>query len=83
MLRAGDSTARIWKIPEGDFQNSKIEGPLILQHLPKVKEGQDVTTLDWNVFVLLNPKSNGTLLATGSYDGKVRIWTSKGIQSRV
>lgn len=31
---------------------------------------KDVTSLDWN--------SEGTLLATGSYDGFARIWTTEG-----
>lgn len=31
---------------------------------------QDVTTLDWNV--------EGTLLATGSYDGQARVWDANG-----
>ena len=36
-----------------------------------VPSNKDVTSLDWN--------SSGTLLATGSYDGYARIWTTKGI----
>ena len=35
-----------------------------------VPSNKDVTSLDWN--------SSGTLLATGSYDGYARIWTTKG-----
>ena len=31
---------------------------------------QDVTTLDWN--------GDGTLLATGSYDGQARVWDGNG-----
>jgi len=33
-------------------------------------KSKDVTTLDWN--------SEGTILATGSYDGVARVWTDKG-----
>ena len=33
-------------------------------------QGKDVTTLDWN--------GDGSLLATGSYDGFARIWTKEG-----
>jgi WD40 repeat protein len=36
----------------------------------KSSSENDVTTLDWNV--------DGTLLATGSYDGHARIWSAKG-----
>lgn len=35
-----------------------------------MENSKDVTTLDWN--------SNGSLLATGSYDGLARIWDAKG-----
>uniref|UniRef100_A0A8C1WK75 Transducin beta like 1 X-linked n=1 Tax=Cyprinus carpio TaxID=7962 RepID=A0A8C1WK75_CYPCA len=35
-----------------------------------VPSNKDVTSLDWN--------SDGTLLATGSYDGFARIWTKDG-----
>ena len=31
---------------------------------------KDVTSLDWN--------SKGSLLATGSYDGYARIWSTEG-----
>lgn len=34
---------------------------------------QDVTTLDWN--------SDGSLLATGSYDGLARVWSKEGAGS--
>jgi transducin (beta)-like 1 len=33
-------------------------------------KSKDVTTLDWN--------SEGTMLATGSYDGKARVWDESG-----
>jgi transducin (beta)-like 1 len=36
----------------------------------EVPSNKDVTSLDWN--------SDGTLLATGSYDGFARIWTTDG-----
>lgn len=35
---------------------------------------KDVTTLDWSI--------DGTMLATGSYDGKARIWTDEGVLLR-
>ena len=34
-------------------------------------KSKDVTTLDWN--------QDGSLLATGSYDGLARIWTKDGM----
>lgn len=65
---SGDSTARIW-----NMDNSHSE--TVLKHCihrggQEVPSNKDVTSLDWN--------SKGTLLATGSYDGYARIWTTSG-----
>lgn len=65
---SGDSTARIWSL---DPNNPEI----VLKHCVnqggrEVPSNKDVTSLDWN--------SSGTLLATGSYDGYARIWTTSG-----
>ncbi|WVZ09269.1 hypothetical protein V8G54_013799 [Vigna mungo] len=74
-LRSGDSTARIWSIPEGRCKSALLNDPpnvFVLKHVrakPNEKSN-DVTTLDWN--------GEGTLLATGSYDGQARIWTTNG-----
>ena len=38
--------------------------------LCQIPSNKDVTSLDWN--------SSGTLLATGSYDGFARIWSTSG-----
>ena len=69
---SGDSTARIWRVPEGACGGgSAPPTPVVLQHLSGDKEkSKDVTTLDWN--------HDGTRLATGSYDGLARIWTANG-----
>ncbi|RDX58610.1 WD40 repeat-containing protein HOS15, partial [Mucuna pruriens] len=72
---SGDSTARIWTIAEGRCKSASLNGPLnvlVLKHVNgKTNEkSNDVTTLDWN--------GEGTLLATGSYDGQARIWTTNG-----
>jgi hypothetical protein len=71
---SGDSTARIWRVPNGPCgkgQAAAIAEPAVLQHLSSDKEkSKDVTTLDWN--------HNGSALATGSYDGQARIWSSNG-----
>ncbi|KAF3843182.1 hypothetical protein F7725_002031 [Dissostichus mawsoni] len=66
---SGDSTARIWNLNENNNSNST---QLVLRHCIReggqdVPSNKDVTSLDWN--------SDGTLLATGSYDGFARIWT--------
>ncbi|GKU98889.1 hypothetical protein SLEP1_g11825 [Rubroshorea leprosula] len=72
---SGDSTARIWTIAEGPCKPGAQNGPLNVLVLKHVKgrtneKSKDVTTLDWN--------GEGTLLATGSYDGQARIWTTNG-----
>ncbi|KAL7876552.1 hypothetical protein AOLI_G00115150 [Acnodon oligacanthus] len=70
--RSGDSTARIWNLSESSSGGST---QLVLRHCIReggqdVPSNKDVTSLDWN--------SEGTLLATGSYDGFARIWTKDG-----
>ncbi|KAK0150155.1 F-box-like/WD repeat-containing protein TBL1X [Merluccius polli] len=69
---SGDSTARIWNLNENSTSSST---QLVLRHCIReggqdVPSNKDVTSLDWN--------SDGTLLATGSYDGFARIWTKDG-----
>ncbi|XP_048514566.1 F-box-like/WD repeat-containing protein TBL1XR1 isoform X2 [Athalia rosae] len=68
---SGDSTARIWDMSD----NSQAPSQLVLRHCiqkggTEVPSNKDVTSLDWNC--------DGTLLATGSYDGYARIWTTNG-----
>ncbi|XP_044470022.1 WD40 repeat-containing protein HOS15 isoform X2 [Mangifera indica] len=72
---SGDSTARIWAISDGTSRSGGQNGPLNVLVLKHVKgrnneKSKDVTTLDWN--------GEGTLLATGSYDGQARIWNTNG-----
>lgn len=75
---SGDSTARIWSVPPGPSgrqAQQQLGPPVVLKHLVKSGPGQtdkskDVTTLDWN--------GEGTLLATGSYDGQARVWDDTG-----
>ncbi|KAI3465299.1 hypothetical protein Pfo_021962 [Paulownia fortunei] len=70
---SGDSTARIWTI-DGPSSSNMENGPfnVVLRHFKgrTNEKSKDVTTLDWNV--------EGTLLATGSYDGQARIWSRDG-----
>ncbi|XP_037088650.1 F-box-like/WD repeat-containing protein TBL1XR1-B [Pollicipes pollicipes] len=68
---SGDSTARIWNMSDNASSNHQ----LVLRHCiqkggTEVPSNKDVTSLDWNC--------DGTLLATGSYDGYARIWTTDG-----
>jgi transducin (beta)-like 1 len=68
---SGDSTARIWDMSD----NSSSPNQLVLRHCiqkggTEVPSNKDVTSLDWNC--------DGSLLATGSYDGYARIWATDG-----
>ncbi|KAK4354718.1 hypothetical protein RND71_026912 [Anisodus tanguticus] len=72
---SGDSTARIWTIGDGPCNSTFQSGPpnsVVLKHSRSRanEKSKDVTTLDWN--------GEGTLLATGSYDGQARIWDRAG-----
>eukprot|EP00958_Prasinococcus_capsulatus_P014923 scaffold1575_cov352-Prasinococcus_capsulatus_cf.AAC.11 len=71
---SGDACARIWDVPTtiNDSSKSSMGEPLILKHYTNKysNKSKDVTTLDWS--------GDGTQLATGSYDGQARVWSSDG-----
>ncbi|KAE8100108.1 hypothetical protein FH972_018035 [Carpinus fangiana] len=72
---SGDSSARIWTIVDGPSSSSAQNGSanvVVLKHFRgrTNEKSKDVTTLDWS--------GDGTLLATGSYDGQARIWSRDG-----
>nr|CAH8830453.1 unnamed protein product [Trichobilharzia regenti] len=71
---SGDSTARIWNLEE-PITNPHHVPQLVLTHWVNldgqtVLSNKDVTSLDWN--------SDGSFLATGSYDGFARVWNTDG-----
>ncbi|CAF1025999.1 unnamed protein product [Rotaria sordida] len=66
---SGDSTARIWNL-QGTREPEMILRHCIRRGDTQVPSNKDVTSLDWN--------PSGTQLATGSYDGYARIWSSDG-----
>ncbi len=78
---SGDSTARIWPVPNirsSNTSNATAPQPIILEHvLNSEKEltygrpkSNHVTTLEWN--------PTGQTLATGCYDGCARLWSVIG-----
>lgn len=60
---AGDATVRIWDL------SAPSEAPAVCKHLPPT-QAKNVSAVTWN--------PDGTLLASGSYDGILRLWTPQG-----
>eukprot|EP01130_Rhizamoeba_saxonica_P015504 TRINITY_DN6972_c0_g1_i1.p1 TRINITY_DN6972_c0_g1~~TRINITY_DN6972_c0_g1_i1.p1 ORF type:complete len:474 (-),score=78.85 TRINITY_DN6972_c0_g1_i1:73-1494(-) len=72
---SGDGTGIIWRVPEKTGADATTEAnmsSIILDHSNSEYDGanKDVTIVDWS--------PNGEHLATGSYDGLVRVWDSQG-----
>lgn len=73
---SGDSTARIWSVPDAPGQAAAAGArSVVLTHKSGGSEqgtarAKDVTTLDW--------APSGAQLATGSSDGRARVWTAQG-----
>jgi len=68
---SGDSTARIWNMTQsGNDTPVEVLKHCIQMEGREVPSNKDVTSLDWNC--------HGNLLATGSYDGYARIWSTTG-----
>merc|ERR1719436_889444 len=67
---SGDSTARIWNLAGPAGETTEVLKHCIQMEGKEVPSNKDVTSLDWNC--------DGNLLATGSYDGYARIWSTTG-----
>ncbi|CUS09556.1 unnamed protein product [Tuber aestivum] len=65
-----DSIARIWNVPIDATSSTAIQNKVIL-HDPSRSLNRDVTAIRWS--------PGGDLIATGSYDGQTRIWTTDGL----
>ena len=68
---SGDASARIWHMG-GTKAKDGLTTVKLLPHGsdPRDRKNKDVTTLEWS--------PDGTLLATGSYDGVARVWARSG-----
>lgn len=68
---SGDASARIWQMGGGTAAGGLTTVKLLPHGSdPRDRKNKDVTTLEWS--------SDGTLLATGSYDGVARVWARNG-----
>ncbi|KAK4527381.1 hypothetical protein GAYE_SCF39G5303 [Galdieria yellowstonensis] len=68
---SADATARLWKLSshgEGSMEGT-VES-IELKHGSPPLQDKDVTALEWN--------GDGSLLATGCYDGQIRLWNDEG-----
>ncbi|EJD48488.1 WD40 repeat-like protein [Auricularia subglabra TFB-10046 SS5] len=67
-----DGTVRIWDVPSSSSEPIKCAAVLKAENVtirnPNGK--QDIISLDWNRY--------GTLIATGDYDGHLRVWKKDG-----
>jgi transducin (beta)-like 1 len=68
---SGDASARIWEM-NNKHASAGLKRCTELPHGIESgdRKNKDVTTLEWS--------TDGTLLATGSYDGIARVWDRKG-----
>lgn len=68
---SGDASARIWEMAD-KFASAGLKSVNLLPHGsdPRDRKNKDVTTLEWS--------PDGSLLATGSYDGVARVWARNG-----
>ncbi|CAH0487141.1 unnamed protein product [Peronospora farinosa] len=64
---SSDSTARVWTLPN-IVKDRKEAVSMVLNH--GTGPHKDVTTLEWN--------HDGSSLASGTYNGKTRIWNAEG-----
>ncbi|KAJ2159377.1 hypothetical protein GGF46_003080 [Coemansia sp. RSA 552] len=70
---AGDGTARIWDLSQRQSTEDGAGDSLVLRHdegLSGADERVDVTSIAWN--------EQGTTLATASFSGELRAWTTAG-----
>ncbi|KAG8900616.1 hypothetical protein FRB99_005947 [Tulasnella sp. 403] len=62
-----DATVRLWNVP---VPPAPLFTPVALRHIPDPTDARDITAIDWD--------RTGARIATGCYDGIVRVWTAEG-----
>eukprot|EP00871_Galdieria_phlegrea_P003935 jgi/Galph1/4542/GphlegSOOS_G3181.1 len=69
---SADSTVRLWKLGRNgkEMLEESVESVELKHSFPPTQD-KDITTLEWN--------GDGSLLATGCYDGQIRFWTDEGV----
>lgn len=67
IFRSKDATVRLWNVP---VPPAPLFTPVALRHQPDPADARDITAIDWD--------RTGARLATGCYDGVVRVWTAEG-----
>ena len=71
LCRVGHPEALLWRQPASSAAPSEPFTPTVLSHnRPDSEKTCMVECMDWN--------TSGTLLATGSMDGLIRLWESSG-----
>ncbi len=69
MCRLGDPEALLWS---GDVGSSDTQMPTVLAHSGAESDKSSVVEcMDW--------QAGGTMLATGSMDGWIRVWNKSGM----
>ncbi|KAL7270006.1 hypothetical protein RUND412_007301 [Rhizina undulata] len=66
-----DAMAQIWNVPPDTCPRDCVESTDLV-HESTSASSSEVTALRWS--------PQGDLLATGTYDGQTRIWTTEGVQ---
>ncbi|KAF8466240.1 WD40-repeat-containing domain protein [Kalaharituber pfeilii] len=70
-LATGPQTSfgKIWSIPDG-LELGTTPKHISLDHTSALVKSQQVTAIQWS--------SEGTIVATGTFDGSIKLWTSAG-----
>lgn len=70
LAAGGDGSARLWEVPSDFSRYVESEKPRRFGHAGRTAEKKDVVTVAWS--------PNGEHLATGGYDGVIKVWAAEG-----